>query len=385
MSIHPVNDSLICRCPHPHIYAFAMQAISLTRVNSILWFGFLLCAALYFASSFLIPFTFAIVFAMLLLPVSRKLEQKGVSRGISSFLSTLLLVVVFLAIFGGLSAPIASFNDDLPQLQQKFKEQTEQVQQFLEQRFNLSRQQQESMLKQGASALQSAGKYVAAAVAGLFGFLAKFLLMIVYVFFFLLSRDHFESFLLQLSRSERPDETRKVVQQISKVSQQYLTGRLFAVLIQFGLYAVGLPIAGVKYAVLLAAVASSLTVVPYVGTITGGLLVVSVSLVSGSGNAALGALVVFAVVQLVDEYFTEPYIVGGSVHLNPLATIVIIIIGGLLWGVAGMILFMPLLGMVKIVLDHVPQLRPYGYLIGGLGEETNAKQKLKALLGKLKK
>ena len=62
--------------------------------------------------------------------------------------------------------------------------------------------------------------------------------------------------------------------------------------------------------------------------------------------------------------FIEPYVVGGEVNLSAMATIVIIVCGGLIWGIAGTILFIPLLGIIKIVCDHVEPLKPYGFLVG---------------------
>jgi predicted PurR-regulated permease PerM len=56
--------------------------------------------------------------------------------------------------------------------------------------------------------------------------------------------------------------------------------------------------------------------------------------------------------------------VGGQVNLSGLSTILILIIGGYVWGVAGMILFIPMLGIAKIAFDHIEGLEPYGYLIG---------------------
>jgi predicted PurR-regulated permease PerM len=102
---------------------------------------------------------------------------------------------------------------------------------------------------------------------------------------------------------------------------------------------------------------------------------------TGSAFAILGIL---AVIQLLDDYLIEPYIVGGNVHLSPLAIIVILVIGGLLWGVAGMILFIPFLGIAKIIFDHVPSLQPYGFLIGD-NETSSDSSIFKKLKGWFKK
>ena len=70
------------------------------------------------------------------------------------------------------------------------------------------------------------------------------------------------------------------------------------------------------------------------------------------------------VIQLIESYVLEPVIIGSEVQLNPLTVIVAIIIGNLVWGLSGMILFVPMFAIFKILSDRVDNLRPVGYLIG---------------------
>jgi len=239
------------------------------------------------------------------------------------------------------------------------------------------------MLKQGSSSIESVGKsvgkYVAGFVAGLFGFVAETLLVLVYVVFFLSGRDKYENFVVKLNPDSNAGEVREVLGQISHVSSQYLVGRLLSIFILAVLYTVGLTLAGVKYAVLTGSLAALLTIVPFVGTTIGGLIPFGAALISGSGSPLAAGAVILAV-QLLDEYLLEPFIVGGRVSISPLTMIVGVVVGGLIWGVAGMILFIPLIGMAKIVFDHVPALHPYGYLIGtgeSAGKEKEYVEKAK--------
>ena len=76
---------------------------------------------------------------------------------------------------------------------------------------------------------------------------------------------------------------------------------------------------------------------------------------------------------------------GEQVDINPLFTIMVIVLGEMIWGVAGMILAIPLLGMVKIICDHYPALQPYGFLIGTENPrkpKTNFIAQLKKWFGK---
>ena len=107
-----------------------------------------------------------------------------------------------------------------------------------------------------------------------------------------------------------------------------------------------------------------LTVIPYLGTVLGGLFPVMMGLLTQDVQTALWAGVVMVAVQTIDNYFIEPNVVGGEVNLNALWSILSIIAGGMIWGVSGMILFLPLFGIIKIICDHVEALKPVGYLMG---------------------
>jgi len=72
----------------------------------------------------------------------------------------------------------------------------------------------------------------------------------------------------------------------------------------------------------------------------------------------------FTVIQQLDSYFLTPKITGSMVQLSPLFTIMALLLGGMVWGLAGMLLFIPFMGVLKVIFDHVDGLKPYGYLIG---------------------
>src|SRR5688500_3905749 len=133
----------------------------------------------------------------------------------------------------------------------------------------------------------------------------------------------------------------------------------------FILYFIALLIIGVKNALLLSLVAALVNIIPYVGPILAGVFPFLAALATkASFEPAIWVIISFSVIQGIDNYFVTPFVMGGEVNLNALTTILSIICGGFLWGIAGMILFIPLLSIAKIVFDHVEPLKPYGYLIG---------------------
>ncbi|MFW5831368.1 MAG: AI-2E family transporter, partial [Prolixibacteraceae bacterium] len=73
---------------------------------------------------------------------------------------------------------------------------------------------------------------------------------------------------------------------------------------------------------------------------------------------------IIVIEQLIESYVLEPLILGKEVQLNPLVVIIAVIVGGMFWGLAGMILFVPLFAMFKIISNNSPGLEPVGFLLG---------------------
>jgi predicted PurR-regulated permease PerM len=146
--------------------------------------------------------------------------------------------------------------------------------------------------------------------------------------------------------------------------------------------AIGLVALGIKQAILLVFLAGFLNIIPYVGTLIGALIPIMMALLfKESMWHAFGVAVIFLFNQVIDNNITTPNVVGSHVQVNPLATIMAVITGNIIWGIPGMILFIPLLGVFKIVCDNIDQLKPIGYL---LGEEPTEKKE-PGLLKKIKR
>lgn len=345
------------------------------RLNQYLFFIGLIVAVMYFGSPFLIPIVFAALFAMLMAPVCRRLESWGFNRALSSLGCILILVVVIAGIAFIVSTQFSTFAENLGQIQSKAKELLREAQSFIQEEIGMSAQEQEKVVKQQTQNPQGpplAAKILGAVTATLTGLV----LSLVITFLMLYNKEQFETFFIRLYDDQDSEKVRTVVGQITQVSQKYLTGRAMSVLIIAAMYSVGLLIVGVKNAVLLAGIAALLTVIPYLGTVLGGLFPVVMGLLTQDVQTALSAGIVMIVIQAIDNYFIEPNVVGGEVNLNAMWSILSIVAGGLVWGVAGMIVFLPLFGIIKIVCDHVAPLKPLGYILGEPGGKKPSRIKL---------
>src|SRR5690606_23080065 len=108
-----------------------------------------------------------------------------------------------------------------------------------------------------------------------------------------------------------------------------------------------------------------LGLIPYLGNIIACVITIFASL-TGSPDLSLilWILVVTGVVQIIDNNITVPLVVSSKVEINAFASIIGIFIGGMLAGIAGMFLAIPIIAILKVIFDNIPSLEPWGYLIG---------------------
>lgn len=361
--------------PHP----------GLARINKILLFAILLSVVLYFGRDFFKLISFAGLLAMLMTPVSNKLENRRISRLFSSFLSVLIIVIVFSGAIILLTAQIGNIGKELPQILLRYEELKSDIQSWINISLGISTEQ---IRVHTSDAFSNAGSFLAGLVKSTFTFIGSLFLVLVFIFLFLMQRNKYENFVVMLYKEEKRSEARAMIDEISKVAQQYLTGRLVAGLLMGILLLIGFSVIDLKNAVLLSVIVAIMTIIPYVGALIGGLVPLFISFINGSIDQSVWVIIIILVVNVIDHYFIEPYLVGGSVNISPFFTIFVLILGGVVWGIAGIILFLPLSGILKIVFENVEGLQHYGYLIGDQRDSShhgNIWSKLKGMFSRRRK
>ena len=347
-----------------------LKPVGLNRINSILFFIILISIILYFGRELFVLITFSGFLAMLMTPVSNMIENHKVSRIFSTIFSVLIIIAVISAVIFILSAQITNISEDFPQIKTKFEELIKNVQSWIGDQLGISTGQVKEKISTAMSG-EGSGSFVAGIVMGTFTFAGSFILVIVFTFLFLFQREKYENFIVMLFKAENRKEAKETIGRISKVAQHYLAGRIVSIFILAVLYAIGFSIIGLKNGLILAAIAAIVSFVPYIGPLIGGLVPFLMAIIGGSINQALWVAAILTFAQFFDNYFIEPYIVGGSVNISPFFTIFILIVGGVVWGIAGVILFLPLLGVIKIIFENVEGLKPYAYLIGDQRESSS--------------
>ena len=325
------------------------------------------------ASSVFMPLTFAVLFAFIVRPLSVWLENRRLPRWLAATIGIVLLMSVLIFIIGFLSYQTAQIAHDLPAMKAKLGGKATELQYYIGQRFGFSISQQNDWLDERLQGMaSSAGEYLMTFFSATKTLVVDLFLVPLLMFFLLLYRDRFKTFILLLDKQFH-EHIFGIIEQIAAISQQYLKGLFFEMLIVAALMTVGFMLLGLHYALFLGVMVAILNVIPYIGGIAGSLLAVLLAVVTTDGSwIAFGAFNVCLIVQLLDNNLISVKIVGSSVSLNPLFSTLALLVGALIWGVAGMLLALPLTGMLKVVLESIPSLRPYGYL---LGEDVDFKHK----------
>jgi predicted PurR-regulated permease PerM len=343
--------------------------ITLKETNQLLLFIIMLTTVLLLGKPLLVPIIMACLLAMLMAPLCCRLDKK-LPRALSALTCVLILLIAISGICTLVSLEISNFMKDLPRIERKTDQLVEQVHNFIDKEIKISPEQQDGIIKKEINRLgNSTGMYIRMLLTGVLSTLSGIVITLVFTFLLLFGKEKYEVFCIMLYKDGNPAEVQRTINEITKVSQQYLTGRAISMSIQATLFSVGLSIIGVQNSVTLGCLAGLLSIFPYLGPVLGGLFPVLMSLLSEDISTTFWVLTLLVCVQVFDNYLVEPNVVGGKVNLSAFATILIIIMGGTLWGVAGMIMFVPILGIVKIIFTHVVALNHYAYLIGDPDEK----------------
>lgn len=338
----------------------------LFRTAAILLVLVLLFYALVKAQPFLAPFITAVILALVILPLSRKIE-KSISRGWAAFWSSFFLFLCSLGFVALVSLQVKNFAEDWPQIKEKMQPKIENAQQFIAQNSPLNKEdlkifgegKKSAAEKKSSKPSQGAGSIL----SRLISFFGNYLLTFIYIFFLLAYRKRFKKFFLYIFPNERRQEVLETINSSAKVAPRYLGGKLILMGILAVVYSIGLGVSGVKNFIIVSLIAALLTLIPYIGNIIGFFLAVALGfLTTGSTMTLVGITITFVVAQFIESYILEPYLLGEKVDVHPFFVILVVVVGNLVWGVVGMILAIPIMGILTIIFLHIKPLQPLGYL-----------------------
>ena len=196
---------------------------------------------------------------------------------------------------------------------------------------------------------------------GVLGSLSVGLFSVLFIsFFFMKDSDLLKNAVLVLIPQKSENKFSVSIEKINNLLSRYFIGLFFQIGILFVLYTVTLLIFGISNAVVIAFLCALLNLIPYVGPMIGAVLMFLLSMTSNLGNdfqtvvlpTTSYVMIGYLIAQLVDNFFSQPYIFSRTTKSHPLEIFLIIIIGGLLFGVVGMITAVPTYTAIKVILKE---------------------------------
>jgi predicted PurR-regulated permease PerM len=326
---------------------------------------FIAVVILYFGRSLFIPLSFAMLISLILYPFCKWMEQKGINFNVAIGFSLIAVALLFATILFLLFSQILEFSNEWQTLETKLEETINQLSLFLTNQFGVNEEKQLNYIK---NALNNSGSQI-------FSFLKNTLYSFSESLFYLLIVPIFSALILFYRRLlvqalyhifplNKKEMIHEIITETIHEYYKFIKGMLVVYIIVGLLNSIGLAIIGIPYPFLFGFTASILTFIPYVGIMVSSLLPITVAWITfNSIWYPIGVIAVFSIVQILEAYIIFPYAVGSRLKINTLAVLVMVIAGGILWGAAGMILFIPFISIVKLIADRTKSLKSLSLLL----------------------
>lgn len=327
---------------------------------------FVLVYILYAGQGIIVPLIFAGIFAILLQQPISWMVKKKVNRvlAIAIVLTTAFLIIISFSAL--LFSQASHFGESLPALINKLQELLNKVVTWWSGYFQIRPEKINEWIENAKSdLLHNSSTFIGSTVTVTGKVLAIMVLIPVYVFMILFYQPLLISFIHKISGKKNNPEIMEILLRARSIIQGYLSGLLIEAAIVAAMTSVGLLIIGIDYAILLGIISAFLNIIPYLGVFIAMVLSITLALVTKESTlSALYVLILYGVVQVIDNNYIVPKIVGAKVKINALVSIIAVIAGGALWGIPGMFLSIPLIAVIKVIFDRIDSLKPFGYLLG---------------------
>ncbi len=339
-----------------------LQKVAYTLlIISVLILGIIL------GKTILVPLSISFLFAYLLYPLVRLIERGNIHRVIAILLVLLMALVI---VAGGIlfvSVKISNLSIDLPELQQQINDKLTAFEQEIESILGMEVNTLDNFLRKAINNIftaweSNAGVYFSATTTTLF----QIGMLPVFTFFLLFYRTKTAYFIFKVVGKKNKLKTLQILREISSVTTKYVRGILIVVLILAVLNTTGLLIIGVPNALAFGILSALLNLIPYFGTLIGGLIPVLYVLFTYTApfQPIFQIIILFIIVQFLENNLLTPNIVGSNIQLNPFAIIISLLVANMIWGIAGMLIIVPILAILKIIMRNIDALEPFAYLIG---------------------
>jgi predicted PurR-regulated permease PerM len=312
-----------------------------------------------------IPIIYACILAVLLNPVINFFVRFKINRMLAIVITVAFALIFIIFVFYLIFSQFAQFTESFPIMKEKFLAGNEELINWVSKQTKIDEFRIQEYLTKTKDA-QIEQYAVGENFLKIGQVVMTIILLPVYTVMILYYKNLIINFIRSLFQFHNYLAVSEVLENTKKIIQTYIVGLFIETIIVAVLNSIGLLIIGMEYAILLGSLGAILNVIPYVGAIIAATIFMVIALLTMSPIYMLYVLIMYALIQFVDNNFLLPKIVAARVRINALASIIVVIIGGTIWGVPGMFLAIPLTAIIKVIFDHVDSLKPWGVLLGDI-------------------
>ncbi len=343
-----------------HKAGISVQKVAYTMIIIALTIFFLIAARF-----ILVPLVFAILFAFMLLPTCNYFEDRLKNSTVAILISYLVFFIPVVTLGYFLIRFVISIVNELPSVQDKVGIGISSLVEWAQDHLDMGRQGTRAWINEQIShGLDQFGDIMLNSLTSSGYVITSIILVFIYTFLLLLYRVAIKQFFLVQFPPGRQEKARDLLYRTQFIVKKYFVGLLSVMAILGLLNSVGLWLIGVDYPFFFGFLAALLSIIPYVGTTLGGTIPFIYSLATAPSLFQPAMVVVlYTSVQFLEGNLITPKVVGSSVKINPLVAIIALLVGGAIWGIAGLILALPLVAILRIVFLQIDALKPVGLLL----------------------
>jgi predicted PurR-regulated permease PerM len=317
----------------------------------------------------LVPLTWAFLFSFVMMPLCERLERK-LSRSASAIIATLVFCAVSGLIMFWLIYQAVSILQNEPVLFDKVKGGVDKLISSIEGFLDIPVIAAESPITE--KNFRDIVGFFARGVSSMGENLVTVTLIPMYLFFILNYRGLWTRFFAARFQGELQAELEAFASKSQESIRNYLLGTVILTAVSAAMSFLILLAFGVSYAFFFGVFISMLNLIPYIGNLLAFAVVLLFAWVTkDSGLTVLFIGVALYAANMIQENFLRPKLVGDKMEMNAMMVFSAVVVGGMIWGFSGMVLFIPLLGILQALLNSHPAWKPFAIFF-----EPDEKQKL---------